>query len=175
MNMVKNNLKFFIGIFIGILISGDIVGAAILINSNQVKYVNNSLESNNVEEALNKLYEKSKSGVDKTITKLYEKSVTPGTGENLNINYTIPENTHRIIIIIAREFAACTFQTVSITGEGLLEISQSFRSAQGSLNPYNYLNIYELKVNPGKTINIKTNDTNLTNSGNYSSYVYAIY
>lgn len=175
MNIIKNNTKIFIGIIIGILMSCSVVSAVNLINANQVKYINNNLESTNVEEALNKLYEKSKSGVGKTITKLYEKSVTPGTGENLNINYTIPENTHSVIIIIAREFAYCTFQTINITGEGLLDTKQLFRSSQGSRNPYNYFVIYELEVVPGKIINIKTNETNLTNSGNYSSYVYAIY
>lgn len=175
MELLKNNIKVFIGIIIGMIISGSIVYAVQQIDSADVTYnpSDSNFDVSNVKSALDSLYDQVNANL--TIEKIYERSILNGTGENLNINYTIPTGVKKITLIIAREFAYCTFKTISITGDGLVAIKQSKRSSQGSSNPYNYLSIYELEVNPGGNINITTTEINMTTSGNYSSYVYAIY
>ena len=60
-NFLKNNIKLFVGIIIGIIISGTSVYAAtILFNSNQVGYDNTSsgMSATNVQDALDELYTK---------------------------------------------------------------------------------------------------------------------
>ncbi len=57
---MKNNVKLFVGIIIGALISGSIVYAVTLIDSKDVTYTpsDNNFEVTNVEGALNTLYNK---------------------------------------------------------------------------------------------------------------------
>lgn len=153
--------------------------AAYSIYSYQVSYTpsNSSWEVDNVEDALDYVYNHiAELHAEKGVEKIYERSILSGYGENINVNYTIPDGVSNIILIIVREFAFTTFYYANITGEGLVNINETYTSNQGQRNPYNYLLLYDLEVVPGKDINIKTLDTNLTRtSGNYSTYVYAIY
>ncbi len=177
--ILKSQLFAFI---LGMIIaSAGTAYAAYSIYSYQVSYTpsNSSWEVDNVEDALDYVYDHiAELHAEMNVSKLYEKIITSGYGENLNINYTVPDGVSNLIVVVMRTFANGTFQfnNQDITGNGLVSIKKRNVSSHGSSTPYNYLFVYVLEVVPGGTLNIKTSDTNLRiTAGLYTSYVYAIY
>ena len=70
----------------------------------------------------------------------------------------------------------CTFQDISFSGDGLKSFKLVSNVGNGHYQPYNYTRTYILDVEPNKSINIKTNETNLSlTQGLYSSYVNVYY
>lgn len=55
MKLIKNNFKIFIGFILGVILSGGIVYA--VVSANQIEYTREGSNINNVEDALNDLYE----------------------------------------------------------------------------------------------------------------------
>ena len=79
MKDIKNNIKLFIGIGIGILISGGVVYASALLSSSDVAYSNSSSSVSNVKDALDELYRKAALACTYDVGHAWNFSYTNGT------------------------------------------------------------------------------------------------
>ena len=96
MKFIKNNIKFILGLLVGILISGGTVFAAILFDAKDVDYTPSNGKENieNVESALNDLYDLASYGdamaydIKSGKTAVVNGNKITGTGEG-NYNWTM--------------------------------------------------------------------------------------
>ena len=170
--------KYLLGTITGVILTLIIgASASYLYNAKDIEFNASSseFEATNVEDALNEIYGYY-SNKDYYVENIYSKTIPSGYGENLNLNYTVPENVTKMIVVITRTFAYCTFQDITFSGDGLNNSKLLNLVSNGSYQPYNYTRSYILDVVPNKSINIKTNETNLSRTqGLYSSYVNVYY
>ncbi len=171
--------KIVFGFIIGVLVSGGVVYATTLIDSKDVTYTpsNNEFNANNVEDALDKLYEKSSN--TPTLFNIYTShgsfSNTTSSQQYIDIdlgtsnvdiskNWTIlvvPENKSSIVWLIRHNANATT---VSVMGNGITTQNIQYTSTP-SASPYS----------PVVGITNRTITINTSYGGNSMDTVASIY